>query len=92
MGRQAAFLSDKKPQDLEGYSDYSKDGLEPRPADQSRLMASDTKASTSPLRVFLKWALICTLTVLAMTFTLELLEPQSSKACQCLRRITLMIY
>lgn len=82
MGRQTVFLSDEKPQDLEGYSDYSKDGLEPRHAEQSHLMASDTKASTSPFRVFVKWVLICTLTVLAMTFTLELLEPQSSKACQ----------
>lgn len=80
MGRQAIFLSDEKPKDLEGYLDDSKDGLEPRHAVQSHLMASDSRASASPIRVFVKWALICTLAVLAMTFTLELLEPQSSKA------------
>lgn len=92
MGRQAVFLSDEKLQDLEAYSDYSKDGLQAGPADQSHLMTSDTKASASPIRVLVKWVLICTLTVLAMSFTLELLEPQSGKACQCLKGITLMIY
>lgn len=92
MGRQAIFLSDEKPQDLEGYSDYSKDGLESRPAEQSHSNASDSKASASRIKVFVKWALICTLTYLAVAFTSELLKPQSSKARQCLKKITLMVY
>ena len=78
MGRQAIFLPDEKAQDLEGHLDYSKN-------DDA---GSVSKASSSPIKVFVKWALICTLVVLAMTFTLELLEPQSSKARRSLRETT----
>lgn len=80
MGHQPIFLSDEKPQDLEAYSRYSKNDDELSPSTQSHSMGSDSKVSASPIRVFVKWALICTLIVLAMTFTLELFEPQSTKA------------
>ncbi|KAF6236964.1 hypothetical protein HO173_004843 [Letharia columbiana] len=80
MGRQAIFLSDEKPEDVEGYPDYSKNDDKLRPSAKYFSVGSETEASASPIRVFVKWALICTLIVLAMTFTLELFEPQSSKS------------
>ena len=86
MGRQAIFLSDEKPQDLEGYSTYPKNDDELKPSGKSYSMAPGSKASASPIRVFVKRALICTLIVLAMTFTLEFWEPQSSKARPSLRK------
>ncbi len=78
MGQQAIFLSDEKPQDLEGFSDYSKDGHGFRSSAQSSSMESDPPTSACSSKVFVKWALICTLIVLAMTLTSELLEPQNS--------------
>lgn len=86
MGRQAIFLSDEKPEDVEGYPDYSKNDDKLRPSAKYFSVGSETEASASPIRVFVKWALICTLIVLAMTFTLELFEPQSSKARRSLRK------
>lgn len=85
MGRQATFLSDEKPQDLEGCSGHWKNDNEQRPYGQPYSMGSDPKTSASRIRPFVKWALICTLIVLTMTFTLELFEPQSSKARRSLR-------
>ena len=84
MGHQAIVLSDEKPHDLEAYLRYSENDDEPRPSTQSHSMGSDSKASASPIRLFVKWALTCTLILLAMTFTLELFEPQSTKACRSL--------
>lgn len=86
MGRQAIFLSDEKSQDLEAYSEYSKNDDEPNLS----VMGSESKVSASPIRILVKWALICTLIVLAMTFTLELLKPQSSKARRSLARTMYM--
>lgn len=74
---QAIFLSDEKTQDLEAYSPYLKNEDDLRPSPQFHSMGSDSKASASPIKVFVKWGLICTLIVLAMTFTMELFEPQS---------------
>lgn len=68
MGRQAIFLSDEK----------DDDGL--RLPVLSCSPGSEPKLSSTPIRVFVKWALIFTLIVLAMTFTSELFEPQGSKA------------
>lgn len=80
MGRQAVFLSDEKLHDLEAYSHNSEDGQETKPSAQPYSMGTELKVAASPIRSFTKWALICILVVLAMTFTSELLEPQSSKA------------
>lgn len=88
----AIFLSDKKPQDLEDHSDHSKNDDESRSSAQSYSMEPDSKVPVSPIRTCVKWALICTLVVLAMTFTLELFEPQSSKACRSLRKTMILAY
>ena len=76
MGQQAIFLSDEE-QDLEGYSDYSNDHGH-KTSVQFPSMGIDSKRSTSPLRLFMKWALICTFIVLAMSFTSELLGSQDA--------------
>lgn len=77
---QAIFLSDEKTQDLEAYSPYLKNEDDLRPSPQFHSMGSDSKASASPIKVFVKWGLICTLIVLAMTFTMELFEPQARQS------------
>ena len=78
MDRQNIFLSDEKTQDLEGYLNDSKDEL--RPLTHISSVASEPAESASSVRTFVKWALLCTLIVLAMTFTSELYENHGSKA------------
>ena len=80
MGQQAIFLSDDKPQDLEAYTIDSNHGYLPKASPQSSFTESNPRALPSPVIAFVKWAFICTLVVLAMTFTLNLFEPSSSKA------------
>ena len=75
MGRQAIFLSDEKFQDLECHPNDLKDGL--RPSAHTSSVALEPAESASSIRSFVKWALICTLTVLAMTFTSELFKNQT---------------
>ena len=85
MARQAIFVLDEKPQDLEGYSDFSKDSHGRGPPPQSPSNPCSLRASASLVGVFMKWALICTLTVLALIFILNIFEPQSSKVRRSLR-------
>ena len=80
MGQQAIFLSDEKPQDLEAYTDDSKDGYVPRASAQTSSIESNPRTLASPVIAFVKWAFLCTLVVLAMTFTSKLFAPYSSKA------------
>ena len=85
MPRQAIFLSDEKPQDLEGYSDFPKDSRGREPSPQSPSTPCSLRVSASLFKKLVKWALICTLTVLALILTLNIFEPQSSKVRRSLR-------
>ena len=85
MARQAIFLSDEKSQDLERYSDFSKDSHGREPSPQSFSTPCNLRVSSSLFKIFVKWALICTLTVLALTLILNIFEPQSSKVRRTLR-------
>ena len=69
MGRQAIFLSNEKFQDLECYPNG--------PPTHTSSVAPEPAESASSIRSFVKWALICTLTVLAMTFISELFRNQT---------------
>ena len=85
MARQAIFLSDEKSQDLERYSDFPNDSHGREPSPQSSSTPCFLRLSVSLLKIFVKWALICTLTVLALTLVLNIFEPQSSKVRRSLR-------
>lgn len=80
MDRQAVLLSDEKLHDLESYSDDCKDGQETITFVQPCSMRSESKVAASPIGSFAKWVLVCILVFLAMTFTLELLEPHAGRA------------
>lgn len=84
MDRQTILLSDEKTQDIEAYRNDSKDDLQPSTHIPS--VGYEPVQSTSPARSFVKWALLCTLMVLAMTFTSELLEHPSSKASPSIQK------
>lgn len=88
MDRQTIVLSDEKTQDIEAYLYDSKDEL--RPSTHTSSVGYEPAESASPARSFVKWALLCTLMVLAMTFTSELLEHPSSKASPSVRDTVLV--
>ena len=69
MAQQAIFLSDDKTQDLEAFTLDSKDAYVPRASAQSSSIEPDPRTLASPVIAFVKWAFICTIIVLAITFT-----------------------
>ena len=87
MGRSAVLLADEKSQDLENYPNYSQEGHELSSSARSHSMRSDLEVSASPMRAFVKWALICTVILLAMNFAMNFFEPQNSKACRSLEKL-----
>lgn len=78
MGRPIILFLDDNPQDLEKYPHDSEDGL--KPSTHSSSVASHSAGSPSLVGVFVKWALILTVIVMAPTITSELFGSQSSKA------------
>lgn len=88
MDRQIILLSDEKTQDVEGYLHDTKDEL--RPSTHISSVGYEPAESASPARSFVKWALLCTLMLLAMTFTSELLGHPSSKASPSIRKTVLV--
>ena len=76
MDRQNIFLLDEKIQDLEGYPDDSKDGS--RLSIHTPSAGFEPAKKASPIKLFVKWALIGSLIVLAMIFTSEIFGYQSS--------------
>ena len=85
MARQAIFLSDEKSRDLEGYSDFSTDSHGRGPSPQSPSTPYSLRVSASLIKIFVKLALICTLTVLTLTSISNMFEAQSSKVRRSLR-------
>ena len=84
MDRQAIFLSNEKIQDLEGYPNDAKVGSSPSiPTPSAEFVQAE---KPSPVKLFVRWALIGSLIVLAMTFTSGLLEPRGSKASQLIHQ------
>ena len=90
MGRHNILFSDDNPQDLEDYPHDSKDGL--KSSTHSTSVTSHSAGSASPIKLVTKWALICTLLVLAMTFTSELFGSQSSKASRSIGKTMLVAH
>lgn len=91
MNRQTIVLADAKNQDIEdieGYLHDTKDDLIPSTHISSA--GYGPAESASPARSFVKWALLCTLMILAMTFTSELLERPGIKASPSIKKLVLV--